>query len=71
VAEERDRLIAKQRKPVLGDASELAMCNVVSHDSLVLMCLRGLIEPHAEAEAHAVQDLLDLVQRLAAEVLRS
>src|SRR5688500_12784847 len=28
-----------------------------------------LIEPHSEAQPHAVQDLLDLVQRLAAEVL--
>ena len=31
---------------------------------------RRLIDPHAEAQAHRVQDLLDLVQALAAEVLR-
>src|SRR5512136_2957444 len=35
---------------------------------LLLVC--GLVEPHAEAQPHALQDLLDLVQRLAAEVLR-
>ena len=38
--------------------------------SSVLMRLRGLIEPHAQAQPHRVQDLLDLVERLAAEVLR-
>src|ERR1044072_6160962 len=31
---------------------------------------RRLVELHAEAQAHARQNLLDLVQRLAAEVLR-
>src|SRR5688572_11086168 len=31
---------------------------------------RWLIKAHPEAETHAVQDLLDLVERLAAEVLR-
>ena len=30
---------------------------------------RRLVEPHAEAQSHAVQDLLDLIQRLPAEVL--
>ena len=29
---------------------------------LVLMRLRGLIEPHTQAQTHRVQDLLDLVQ---------
>src|SRR5678816_623785 len=29
-----------------------------------------LVEAHPEAETHAVEDLLDLVQRLAPEVLR-
>src|SRR5262249_24297763 len=37
---------------------------------LILMRLRRLVEPHPEAQAHAMEDLLDLVQRLAAEVLR-
>src|SRR5688572_8343648 len=36
---------------------------------LLLVRLGRLIEPHAKAQAHAVQDLLDLVERLAAEVL--
>src|SRR6187399_3541666 len=35
-----------------------------------LLVHRRLIQSHAEAESHAVQDLLNLVQRLAAEVLR-
>src|SRR5262249_47349554 len=30
----------------------------------------GLVDTHAEAQSHGVQDLLDLVERLAAEVLR-
>src|SRR5689334_2265801 len=30
---------------------------------------RRLIQPHPEAESHRRQDLLDLVQRLAAEIL--
>src|SRR5262245_47695716 len=38
--------------------------------SLVLMRLRGLVEAHAQAQSHRVQDLLDLVERLPAEVLR-
>src|SRR5919204_6431383 len=38
--------------------------------SLVLRSRRRLIDAHAEAEAHRVQDFLDLVQALAPEVLR-
>src|SRR5690349_15601314 len=37
--------------------------------SSVLPCRGGLIEPHAQAQPHRVQDFLDLVQALAAEVL--
>src|SRR5512145_640746 len=35
-----------------------------------LLTRREVLEPHAEGEPHLVQELLDLVQRLAAEVLR-
>src|SRR6187549_1843183 len=35
-----------------------------------LLCDGRLIEAHAETETHRLQDLLDLVQRLSAEVLR-
>src|SRR5580693_4754312 len=35
----------------------------------LLVLRRGLVQPHAQAEAHGCQDLLDLVERLAAEVL--
>src|SRR3954471_19209553 len=38
--------------------------------ALLRVCPRRLIEAHPEAQPHAVQDFLDLVQRLAAEVLR-
>ena len=38
-------------------------------ESLLLRSCR-LIHAHTETEPHAVQDLLDFVQRLAAEVLR-
>src|SRR5215217_6428995 len=35
-----------------------------------LLLMRRLIHAHPEAEPHGVQDLLDLVERLAPEVLR-
>src|SRR5262245_15063582 len=34
-----------------------------------LLARREVLQPHAEAQTHLVEDLLDLVQRLAAEVL--
>src|SRR5207244_6317766 len=37
---------------------------------LLILISRGRLDSHAEAEAHRVQDLLDLVQALAPEVLR-
>ena len=70
VPQQRDGLVPQQRDAVLGDAAQLSMCDVVSHDcSLVVgglgllltsrltpalvLRLRRLIEPHAEAQAHA------------------
>src|SRR5262249_51370995 len=66
---------AMRRRP-----PELLSCRPVPHGSggltlarqataVELVAAREVLRPHAESEPHLVQDLLDLVQRLATEVL--
>ena len=55
--------------PTVDSDSRLTTTDYRLTDSF-LRLRRRLIEPHAEAQTHARQDLFDLVQRLPAEVLR-
>src|SRR6185295_5684530 len=81
---QRLRLIAEHRDTVLGDPSQFSLSYSVTHSSIPASPLvlrpwccdslgrlrRRLIEPHAQAQSHAGQDFLDLVERLPTEVLR-
>ena len=83
VLDERDGLVAEHRDAMLRDPAELSIRNSVTHDALLSINPSNTIytrsrasswtavavEAHAEAQAHRRQDLLDLVERLAAEVL--
>src|SRR5438552_3220481 len=80
VLEQRGHQVAEKRPAVRRRAPELHACHTVAHDlrrlllvlqaaAVELLARREVLEPHAEREPHLVEELLDLVQRLAAEVL--
>src|SRR3989442_11423484 len=80
VLEQRGHQVAQERPAVRRRPPELHACHAVAHDlrrlllvlqaaAVELLARREVLEPHAEREPHLVEELLDLVQRLAAEVL--
>src|SRR5438067_4208473 len=80
VLEQRGHQVAEERPAVRRCAPELHACHAVAHElrrlllvlqaaAVELLARREVLEPHAEREPHLVEELLDLVQRLAAEVL--
>src|SRR5262249_11364641 len=81
VIEQLRHQVAQQRATVGRRATELLSCDPVPHGSgglplarqapaVELLARREVLESHAQVETHLVEDLLDLIQRLAAEVLR-
>src|SRR5215471_13655814 len=57
-------------RPSLRDRARWRMALQVPREAVDVLPIREVVELHAEVQAHRGEHLLDLVQRLAAEVLR-